>query len=181
MASADREIAGYTFARYENEALLQGTSLPVEGLTINVYYTKDEIPTNTVTVQYLDKETGAELAPADTVKFAAGSAYDVTAYGDKKIAGYRFDSISDNAAGSALTSDITVTVYYSKETTEDPQPETYTVTINYYRRGTTDKIADSKTLKLNAGGALRRDHRGLHGHFRLPPHGNGGRGKGRCS
>ena len=81
----------------------------------------------TVTVNYLDKETGEKVADSYvSPSRIQGSRYDVTAYDAIAVDGYTYDSTSGDALTGTLNSNKVVNVYYVAEATEIPDDDTPT-------------------------------------------------------
>ena len=88
----------------------------------------------TIRIEYLEKDTGDELADAYTVTMNDGRHYDVGSAARKRIEGYAIDSVDGEISG-ILKRDVDITVWYVAETditderppqgdTPDPEPST---------------------------------------------------------
>ena len=81
----------------------------------------------TVTVNYLDKDTGEKVAASYTSPSRIqGSRYDVTEYDAIAIDGYTYDSTSGDALTGTLNSNKVVNVYYVADDTDIPDDDTPT-------------------------------------------------------
>ena len=78
----------------------------------------------TVTIKYIDKETGKEIAQTKVISGKEGSNYTTSA---ETIKGYEVDnsSLPSNASGFYTSSNIDVTYYYNKKIVKD-------LTVHYY-------------------------------------------------
>ena len=113
---------------------------------VNLYYAKDEVKPEyvTVTVKYFEKGTSNELREAQSKQFKMenGAAdYDVTNLKvdslDKDGKTYNYDSASENLTGYTQ-GDLSITLYYKVKSSEPIDPPVnptysyYTVTVNYF-------------------------------------------------
>jgi uncharacterized repeat protein (TIGR01451 family) len=133
--SADEviEINGYNYdSVVPEETLTIGTGENV----INIYYTKRN--DLSYTVNYLEKDT---LNVLHNPKVQDGMTFDeVVNSADEviEINGYNYDSV-DKDTLTIGTSDNVINIYYTKKTG-------LSYTVNYYWNGTTEKVAESKTV-----------------------------------
>ena len=126
-------IDGYNYDSLSPETLEIGTSDNV----INIYYTKRN--DLSYTVNYLEKDTNKVLhAPKtkDGMTFEAvvNSADEVI-----EIDGYNYDSVKPEEKLTIGTGENVLNLYYTKRTD-------LSYTVNYYWNGTTEKVAESKTV-----------------------------------
>ena len=113
---------------------------------VNLYYAKDEVKPEyvTVTVKYFEKGTSNELREAQSKQFKmenGAAAYDVTDLKfsslDKDGKTYNYDSASENLTGYTQ-GDLSITLYYKVKSSEPIDPPVtptysyYTVTVNYF-------------------------------------------------
>lgn len=77
---------------------------------IIVYYTRNQ---NTVTVQYLEKDSETVLADPVIKTFSQGTKYDVSAETEKSITHYSISSIDGSATGT-IENNLTITVWYTR-------------------------------------------------------------------
>ena len=104
--TANRDIQYYTLESIEGM-----TSGTVTGdVNIIVRYVRNK---NTVTINYLDKETDEKLAESFTQTAPQGTEYDLSEQANKTIEHYTLDSIDSDTIG-VLTEDIYINVYYIK-------------------------------------------------------------------
>ncbi len=120
-----------------------------EDTEIICHYTKNK---HTLTVRYYDKDTGEEIAdyPADITTHNHGYNYQ-TNYDKVNLKIWEYDSDSKNTKGS-LTDDVEVKYYFTKRK--------YTLTVNYYKKGTTDAIikAEKEVKYYNDSYETNYDH-----------------------
>ena len=122
----DKCPTGYKLDKTENLPLNIGTGSNV----IRVYYVKDTAP---LTVQYV-YEDQSQAAPTHTESVVIGTEYSVTS---PTINGYTPDK--PVVSGTMTASGVTETVTYTKRTD-------LSYTVNYYWNGTTQTVAESKTV-----------------------------------
>ena len=131
---ADEKIAidGYNYVGADKEKLTIGTGENV----LNLYYTKRT--DLSYTVNYLEKDTNKVLHEAKTVdKQTFGDTVTETAI---DVQGYnKVDPTSQNLTVTADPAENVITFYYTKRTD-------LSYTVNYYWNGTTEKVAESKTV-----------------------------------
>ena len=131
---AQKPIPGYTFK--EIAGVSAGT-MGQEDIAVASYYTKNITPEPyqyTVTVRYLDKETGEEIHdPYVTGLLENGAEYDVTEYTEIAVEGYTRSDGELQAKGTIDNANVLIVVYYEKNAEPSPEPEvkTYTVTVRY--------------------------------------------------
>ena len=132
--SADEVITieGYNYDSVDKDTLTIGTGKN----EINIYYTKRN--DLSYTVNYLEKDTNKVLHEAKvkdgmTFEEVVNSADEVI-----DINGYDYDS-ADKEELTIGTGENVINIYYTKKTD-------LSYTVNYYWNGTTEKVADSKTV-----------------------------------
>ena len=126
------KIDGYNYDSVDKDTLEIGTGDNV----INIYYTKRT--DLSYTVNYLEKDTNKVLHEAKTVdKQTFGDTVTETAI---DVQGYnKVDPTSQNLTVTADPAENVITFYYTKRTD-------LSYTVNYYWNGTTEKVAESKTV-----------------------------------
>ena len=123
-------IAGYTYDHADPELVKVEKNQTKE---VTLYYNKGTFP---YTVKYLEKDTGRELR---TEKSGAGEYGSTVTEDAADIDGYELaDGAKRQQSIQLGTEGNVITFYYKKS------PASYTV--NYYWNGTTDEVADSKTV-----------------------------------
>ena len=126
------KIDGYNYDSVDKDTLEIGTGDNV----INIYYTKRT--DLSYKVNYLEKDTNKVLHEAKTVdKQTFGDTVTETAI---DVQGYnKVDPTSQNLTVTADPAENVITFYYTKRTD-------LSYTVNYYWNGTTEKVAESKTV-----------------------------------
>ena len=127
------KIDGYNYDSVDKDTLEIGTGDNV----INIYYTKRT--DLSYTVNYLEKDTNKVLHDAKTVENQTFEA--VVNPADEKIAidGYNYVG-ADKEKLTIGTGENVLNLYYTKRTD-------LSYTVNYYWNGTTDEVAESKTVR----------------------------------
>ncbi|NLK96238.1 MAG: type I pullulanase, partial [Clostridiales bacterium] len=97
----------------------------------------------TVTVKYIDEETGKEIATSDTKTGKVGTSYSTS---PKEIEDYILSGTPSNANGNFKESETVVTYKYIKDTTPKG-----TVTVKYVDKATQKEIATSKVMTGKQG------------------------------
>ncbi|EAD2137521.1 LPXTG cell wall anchor domain-containing protein [Listeria monocytogenes] len=136
--SNPKTITGYTLT--ETPANANGTFLK-EPQTVTYIYSKDPVPAEPVTVNYVD-DKGKELAPSETF---TGFIDDPYVSLEKTIDGYSLVSTPTNASGNLTANAQTVNYIYQKILIP-AEP----VIVNYIS-DTGEKLADQTLLKGNIG------------------------------
>ena len=99
-------------------------------IAVNYYYTLDTAHYGTVTIQYIDADTGAAVAPEETYTGRIGSSY---LFGAVIADGYEADeSLTSNASGQFASGNKNITFYYHAANKD--------LTIHYYNTSW-DKVA----------------------------------------
>ena len=91
-------------------------------ITVTYEYKEDDTPRGTVTVKYVDKETGNEIATSESLRGKVGKTYTTTA---KTIKGYELIETPSNATGTYTEGNKVVTYYYKEK-------EIKCLTVHYY-------------------------------------------------
>ena len=129
-ASEKIDISGYNYDSVDPETLTIGTGENV----INIYYTKRT--DLSYTVKYLEKDTNKELH--------VGKTEENQTFGDsvteKAVAIDGYTPTKTEETIQIGTGKNEITFYYTKRTD-------LSYTVNYYWNGTTEKVADSKTVE----------------------------------
>ena len=108
-------------------------------ITVNYYYALKEA---TVNIKYLDELTGQSISNEESIQTKYGVEYsslNLDSY-KKEITGYDYsktETTPTDITGKVNQDTTTITHYYKKKAT---------ITVNYYKEGTTEKLADSDTL-----------------------------------
>ena len=156
-----QSIRGYAYVGYEGgEPAGDELNNPV---TIHALYeSTDSSITHTITINYLADGIGEKLAESVTVTGTDGESYNVAGRVDKEIEGYTISRVEGSVIGDSLNEDITVNVYYTKDTEtvpegpeepEEPEKEQYSILILYLDKNTKNQLADMKVVKAEAGQA----------------------------
>lgn len=145
----EKTFQGYTPDRVEGT--VKGSALN-EDIIIRVYYKKVVVPPTeyTITIRYMDKESGMEIAAPAVLTYQEGTAYDVTEEAGKEISGYTLDHVDGNVKGDSLNSDMEIRVFYSKN---EVPPAEYTITVNYLEKTSQKKLAEPFVTTAAAGSA----------------------------
>ncbi|MFQ8892198.1 MAG: type I pullulanase [Clostridium sp.] len=91
-------------------------------ITITYTYKEDDTPRGTVTVKYVNKETGEEIATSESLRGKVGKTYTTTS---KTIKGYELIETPSNATGTYTEGNKVVTYYYKEK-------EVKCLTVHYY-------------------------------------------------
>ena len=91
-------------------------------ITVTYTYKEDDTPRGTVTVKYVNKETGEEIATSEALRGKVGKTYTTTA---KTIKGYELIETPSNATGTYTEGNKVVTYYYKEK-------EVKCLTVHYY-------------------------------------------------
>ena len=134
--SADEIITinGYNYDSVDKEALTIGTDESKN--VINIYYTKRG--DLSYTVNYLEKTTNKVLREPKTVSDVAFEAVISSANEKINIDGYNYDSV-DKETLTIGTGENVINIYYTKR-------GDLSYTVHYYLKGTTQKVANDKTV-----------------------------------
>lgn len=105
-AEANQDIQYYTLESIEG--ITEG--IISNNINIIVHYVRNR---NTLTINYIDKETGEQLSDSFIQTIPQGSEYELFEQANTAIEHYTFDSIDSDTSG-LLIEDITINVYYVK-------------------------------------------------------------------
>ncbi len=149
--SYKKEITGYDYSKTETTPKDISGKVNQDTTTIIHYYKKK----SSITIKYVDKYTNKEIdgISSDVINNYYGESYNTEKNRAEKEKNAIFNDydysneyviIPQNTAlkGTMNTDTITISYYYKKKAT---------VTVNYYKEGTTEKLADSDTLNKYYG------------------------------
>ena len=149
--SYKKEITGYDYSKTETTPKEISGKVNQDTTTIIHYYKKK----SSITIKYVDKYTNKEIdgISSDVINNYYGESYNTEKNRAEKEKNAIFNDydysneyviIPQNTAlkGTMNTDTITISYYYKKKAT---------VTVNYYKEGTTEKLADSDTLNKYYG------------------------------
>ena len=149
--SYKKEITGYDYSKTETTPKDVSGKVNQDTTTIIHYYKKK----SSITIKYVDKYTNKEIdgISSDVINNYYGESYNTENNRAEKEKNAIFNDydysneyviIPQNTAlkGTMNTDTITISYYYKKKAT---------VTVNYYKEGTTEKLADSDTLNKYYG------------------------------
>lgn len=118
---ASPTISGYTLVDIA-QAVVSG-AMPASDVTVDVFYA----PAHTLTINYVDRETGEAVAPVHTETLKEGDSYEQTS---PVVEGYVLADVTQSTiSGTMPAESVVVTVYYVRV----PQTATYTIRHMYYR------------------------------------------------
>ncbi|MBQ4898851.1 MucBP domain-containing protein, partial [Paenibacillus sp. Marseille-P2973] len=127
------ELTAANAPGYTPEKATDNYTIKAEGTNEYIfYYTASE---QSVTVKYLKKGTTDEVAPSTTVKGLTGQTIELTA---ANALGYTPEKATDNYTIKAEGTNEYIFYYTAKE---------QNVTVKYLKKGTTDEVAPSTTVK----------------------------------
>ena len=138
--STDYKYVSYTSTP---ENAISGT-VSQDTIIVNYYYA---LKTATLTIKYLDELTGQSISNEENIQTKYGVEYsslNLDSY-KKEITGYDYsktETTPKEISGKVNQDTTTIIHYYKKKAT---------VTVNYYKEGTTEKLADSDTLNKYYG------------------------------
>ena len=135
-ASEKIDISGYNYDSASPETLT--IQADESKNVINLYYTKKT--DLSYTVNYLEKGTTNVLHEAKTVENQTFGAEITSADEVITIEGYKYDSVVPKETLTIGTGENVINIYYTKR-------NDLSYTVNYYWNGTTEKVADSKTVE----------------------------------
>ena len=110
-------------------------------IIINYYY---KLKDAKIVINYLEDKTNSKLAESTVINTKYDNKYDVTSYKDNsnvasKYEYMRFESNPSNTLTGTVNQDtVTINYYYKLKKSK--------IIINYYKEGTTEKLADTTTL-----------------------------------
>ena len=140
----DSKFTNYTYDHFDIDSVtsgdLNGVLINKDSVVVNLYYKKKA----TITVNYYKEGTTEKLTDSDILNKYYGDSYDVStdAYKHKSTIPnkYEYASVSPANKVKGTVSQDTITVNYYYKLTKAK------IIINYYKEGTTEKLADSTTL-----------------------------------
>lgn len=132
----------YEYTRFTSNTTdeLTGT-VYIDEIRINYYY---KLKDAKIVINYLEDKTNSKLAESTVINTKYDNKYDVTSYKDNsniasKYEYIRFESNPSDALTGTVNQDVvTINYYYNLKKAK--------IIINYYKEGTTEKLADTTTL-----------------------------------
>lgn len=132
----------YEYTRFTSNTTdeLAGT-VYIDEIRINYYY---KLKDAKIVINYLEDKTNSKLAESTVINTKYDNKYDVTSYKNNsnissKYEYIRFESNPSDALTGTVNQDVvTINYYYNLKKAK--------IIINYYKEGTTDKLADTTTL-----------------------------------
>lgn len=132
----------YEYTRFTSNTTdeLAGT-VYIDEIRINYYY---KLKDAKIVINYLEDKTNSKLAESTVINTKYDNKYDVTSYKDNsniasKYEYIRFESNPSDALTGTVNQDVvTINYYYNLKKAK--------IIINYYKEGTTEKLADTTTL-----------------------------------
>ena len=132
----------YAYTRFTSNTTdeLAGT-VYIDEIRINYYY---KLKDAKIVINYLEDKTNSKLAESTVINTKYDNKYDVTSYKDNsniasKYEYIRFESNPSDALTGTVNQDVvTINYYYNLKKAK--------IIINYYKEGTTEKLADTTTL-----------------------------------
>lgn len=132
----------YEYTRFTSNTTdeLAGT-VYIDEIRINYYY---KLKDAKIVINYLEDKTNSKLAESTVINTKYDNKYDVTSYKNNsnissKYEYIRFESNPSDALTGTVNQDIvTINYYYKLKKSK--------IIINYYKEGTTEKLADTTTL-----------------------------------
>lgn len=132
----------YEYTRFTSNTTdeLAGT-VYIDEIRINYYY---KLKDAKIVINYLEDKTNSKLAESTVINTKYDNKYDVTSYKNNsnissKYEYIRFESNPSDALTETVNQDVvTINYYYNLKKAK--------IIINYYKEGTTEKLADTTTL-----------------------------------
>lgn len=132
----------YEYTRFTSNTTdeLAGT-VYIDEIRINYYY---KLKDAKIVINYLEDKTNSKLAESTVINTKYDNKYDVTSYKNNsnissKYEYIRFESNPSDALTGTVNQDVvTINYYYNLKKAK--------IIINYYKEGTTEKLADTTTL-----------------------------------
>lgn len=132
----------YEYTRFTSNTTdeLTGT-VYIDEIRINYYY---KLKDSKVVINYLEDETNNKLAESTIISTKYDNKYDVTSYKNNSNISSKYEYIrfesnpSDTLTGTVNQDTVTINYYYKLKKSK--------IIINYYKEGTTEKLADTTTL-----------------------------------
>ena len=121
---------------------------------LNIYYKMPE--SYTITVKYVDYDTGEEIAESEEITGTEGTEYTTE---QKEIDGYTYASDTGNTEGTIETEDIEVTYYYIQEveTTTEAKTDNTTTSSDTSSSGTSSTTSSTSTGTTSTSGVSTGD------------------------
>lgn len=132
----------YEYTRFTSNTTdeLAGT-VYIDEIRINYYY---KLKDAKIVINYLEDKTNSKLAESTVINTKYDNKYDVTSYKDNSNIASKYEYIrfesnpSDALTGTVNQDTVTINYYYKLKKSK--------IIINYYKEGTTKKLADTTTL-----------------------------------
>lgn len=132
----------YEYTRFTSNTTdeLAGT-VYIDEIRINYYY---KLKDAKIVINYLEDKTNSKLAESTVINTKYDNKYDVTSYKDNSNVASKYEYIrfesnpSDALTGTVNQDVVTINYYYNLKKAK--------IIINYYKEGTTEKLADTTTL-----------------------------------
>ncbi len=132
----------YEYTRFTSNTTdeLAGT-VYIDEIRINYYY---KLKDAKIVINYLEDKTNSKLAESTVINTKYDNKYDVTSYKNNSNISSKYEYIrfesnpSDALTGTVNQDTVTINYYYNLKKAK--------IIINYYKEGTTDKLADTTTL-----------------------------------
>lgn len=132
----------YEYTRFTSNATdeLAGT-VYIDEIRINYYY---KLKDAKIVINYLEDKTNSKLAESTVINTKYDNKYDVTSYKNNSNISSKYEYIrfesnpSDALTGTVNQDTVTINYYYKLKKSK--------IIINYYKEGTTEKLADTTTL-----------------------------------
>lgn len=132
----------YEYTRFTSNTTdeLAGT-ITKSSIIINYYY---KLKDAKIVINYLEDKTNSKLAESTVINTKYDNKYDVTSYKNNSNISSKYEYIrfesnpSDALTGTVNQDTVTINYYYKLKKSK--------IIINYYKEGTTEKLADTTTL-----------------------------------
>ena|GEM_PF-2752590 len=132
----------YEYTRFTSNTTdeLAGT-VYIDEIRINYYY---KLKDAKIVINYLEDKTNSKLAESTIISTKYDNKYDVTSYKNNSNISSKYEYIrfesnpSDTLTGTVNQDTVTINYYYKLKKSK--------IIINYYKEGTTEKLADTTTL-----------------------------------
>lgn len=132
----------YEYTRFTSNTTdeLAGT-VYIDEIRINYYY---KLKDSKIVINYLEDETNNKLAESTIISTKYDNKYDVTSYKNNSNISSKYEYIrfesnpSDALTGTVNQDTVTINYYYKLKKSK--------IIINYYKEGTTEKLAETTTL-----------------------------------
>lgn len=132
----------YEYTRFTSNTTdeLTGT-VYIDEIRINYYY---KLKDAKIVINYLEDKTNSKLAESTVINTKYDNKYDVTSYKNNSNISSKYEYIrfesnpSDALTGTVNQDTVTINYYYKLKKSK--------IIINYYKEGTTEKLAETTTL-----------------------------------